>query len=167
MALDQRPFPDRSPAPDFELANQHGAPVRLRDLAGHPAFLVFFPFAFSRVCTGELRQLSSQAAIFEQAGSRVVGVSCDSRYTLRAYAEAEGLPFDLLSDFWPHGEVSRLFGAFDEQLGRPIRLTAVIRPDGSLAETFSTGPGEARPPAAYGDALGRLAAAPAAPGAVT
>lgn len=156
MALQQQLPPDRRTAPDFELPNQFGEPVRLELLRGQPVFLVFYPFAFSRVCTGELGQLRDAASMFDDAGARVLAISCDSRYALRAYAEAEALPFDLLADFWPHGRVAGSYGAFDEQLGRPVRLTAVIRADGTVAESFRTDPGEARPLEAYRAALARL-----------
>lgn len=147
-------------APDFELPNQFGEPVALRALRGSPVVLVFFPFAFSQVCTGELRELRDAASVFDAAGARVLAVSCDSRFTLRAWARSEDLGFDLLSDFWPHGEVSRAYGAFDEAQGRPGRLTVVIGPDGTVSSSFRAAAGEPRPLESYRRALSGYAARP-------
>ena len=94
------------PAPDFTLTDTHGSPVSLADLRGTPVVLVFVPFAFSGVCTGELCELRDNIGVFEAAGTRLMVVSCDPMYSLRAWAEQEGYAFDLLSDFWPHGEVA-------------------------------------------------------------
>ena len=92
------------PAPDFRLNDQHGQQVALSDFRGdaHVA-LVFFPFAFSGLCTGELCEIRDNLADFAGAGVQVVGISCDPMYSLRAFADAEGYEFPLLSDFWPHG----------------------------------------------------------------
>ncbi len=93
-------------APDFELLNQFGEPVRLSDLRGRNVVLVFFPFAFSGICTGELCEIRDNLALFEDADAVVLGISVDSKFAQRAYAEKEGYAFDLLADFWPHGAVA-------------------------------------------------------------
>jgi mycoredoxin-dependent peroxiredoxin len=64
--------------------------------------------------------------------TEVLGISCDSVYSLRAFADAEGLNFPLLSDFWPHGEVSRAYEVFNEAKGSPYRSSYVIDRDGVL-----------------------------------
>jgi len=89
------------PAPDFELVNQFGEPVRLSSFRGQNVVLVFYPFAFSGVCTGELCEIRDNLAVFEDARATVLAVSVDSKFSLRAYAEKEGYGFDLLADFWP------------------------------------------------------------------
>jgi len=91
------------PAPDFTLQDTHGTPVHLADLHGEPVLIVFYPFAFSGICTGELCELRDNIEDFETAGVRLLAVSTDSVFTLKAWQQQEGFSFDLLSDFWPHG----------------------------------------------------------------
>lgn len=144
------------PAPDFVLANQFGEPVALSGLRGANVVVVFYPFAFSGICTGEMCQLRDNLAEFSSANARVLAVSVDSKYTLRAYAEAEKLEFDLLADFWPHGEVARRYGVFNEERGMAGRGTFVIDADGVLRAVFTTPVGQARELARYFDALAEL-----------
>jgi peroxiredoxin len=144
-------------APDFELPDQFGAPQRLAARRGvRPVVLVFVPFAFSRTCTGELRELDANAELFADAGAEVLVASVDAKYALRAWAEAEGVGLTLLSDFWPHGGVAARYGAFDESAGFARRATFVIDVEGVIRSSFATGPGEPRPLSAYRHALGRL-----------
>ncbi len=147
------------PAPDAELVNQHGETVHLSALRGAPAALVFFPSAFSRVCTRELADLQGSRDLFSAHGVRLLGISTDSKYTLRAYAEAEGLSFDLLSDFWPHGAAARAFGVFDGEAGSARRSTFFLDADGVVSSVVSSDPGEPRSAAAYAAALALLAGA--------
>lgn len=144
-------------APDFDLPDQFGAPQRLADRRGvRPVVLVFVPFAFSRTCTGELRELDANAALFAEAGAEVLVASVDAKYALRAWAEAEGVGLTLLSDFWPHGGVAASYGAFDASAGFARRATFVIDEAGVIRASFATGPGEARPLSAYREALAGL-----------
>ncbi|MGR2753470.1 peroxiredoxin [Agromyces arachidis] len=144
-------------APDFILPDQFGAPQRLADRRGlRPVVLVFVPFAFSRTCTGELRELDAASAMFEEAGAEVLVASVDAKYALRAWAEAEGVGLTLLSDFWPHGGVAARYGAFDASAGFARRATFAIDAGGVIRSSFSAPPGEARPLSAYRDALRRL-----------
>ena len=99
-------------APDFTLPDQHGVPTTLSHMRGSLVALVFFPFAFSGTCTGELRQIRDGLEDFQHDGIQVLTISCDAIYALRAWADAEGYFFPLLSDFWPHGEVSQEYGVF-------------------------------------------------------
>ncbi|MCD2442080.1 peroxiredoxin [Agromyces sp. SYSU K20354] len=144
-------------APDFDLVNQFGQPVRLADYRGvKPVTLVFFPLAFSRVCQGELCELRDNIAIFGDASVELLGISVDSKHTLRAWAESESYSFQLLADFWPHGEVATAYGAFDDIAGTAHRATFVIGADGVIVSSFATPRGEARPLARYRDALAML-----------
>ncbi|MEI5582424.1 MULTISPECIES: peroxiredoxin [unclassified Agromyces] len=145
-------------APEFVLSDQYGAPQRLADRRGvRPVVLVFVPFAFSRTCTGELRELDANAALFDEVGAEVLVASVDAKYALRAWAEAEGVGLTLLSDFWPHGGAAATYGAFDESAGFARRATFAIGADGVIRSSFAAGPGEARPLSAYREALDALA----------
>jgi peroxiredoxin len=121
------------PVPGFALRDQHGATVTLASYQGVKAVVVmFYPFAFSRVCTGELRGVREELPRFESERVQLLAVSCDPVFALRAFAGADGLTFPLLSDFWPHGQVARAFGVFDEDRGCARRSTFVVDRDGLL-----------------------------------
>ena len=114
-------------APDFELKDQHGAPVRLSALRGKKnVVLVFYPLAFSGVCSGELCEMRDSFPEAERDDVELLTVSVDSVYAHRAWAETEGYKFGLLSDFWPHGEVARSYGVFDDEKGIATRGTFII-----------------------------------------
>lgn len=132
-----------SAVPDFSLKNQHGQDVSPADLRGAPAVLVFYPWAFSGICTGELCEIRDNLGAL--TGARVVAISCDAMFTQRAWADQEGYQFDLLSDFWPHGEVARAFGVFEESVGVSLRGTFVIDAEGVLRWSVVNAIGEARP----------------------
>ncbi|MFE6966203.1 peroxiredoxin [Agromyces sp. NPDC057679] len=148
-----------APAPDFELVDQHGRTVGLAGLrAEKPVVLVFFPLAFSRTCQGELCALRDDLSLFEDAGVHLVGVSVDSKFALRAWAEEEGYEFPLLSDFWPHGEVARAYDAFVEDRGYAARATFVIDEAGVIRAAFAKPAGEPRSIEQYREALELLRA---------
>lgn len=141
-------------APDFDLANQYGEHIRLSDFRGvRPVTLVFFPLAFSSTCTGELCALRDNLSLFQDKGVELIGISVDSKATLRAWAEQEGYDFALLADFWPHGAVAKEYGVFLEQKGFANRATFVIDVNGVIRASFITAPGEARSIEAYRGAL--------------
>ncbi|MCD6641206.1 MAG: peroxiredoxin [Nocardioides sp.] len=120
-------------APDFTLRDQFGQDVTLSAFRGHKAVaILFYPFAFSGVCTGELGGVRARLADFLSFDTEVLAISCDPIYSLRAFADAEGLNFPLLSDFWPHGAVSSAYEVFDERRGMPRRSSYVIDKDGIL-----------------------------------
>ena len=114
------------PAPGFTARNQHGELLALSGLRGAPAVIIFYPWAFSSICRDELAAVRDDHERFAALDARVLAVSCDAMYTLRAYADAEGIPFDLLSDHWPHGAIARAYGVFDEQAGCARRGTFVV-----------------------------------------
>jgi peroxiredoxin len=149
--------PTGDPAPDLTLPDHEGQAFTLSELRGHSAaLLVFFPFAFSGICSGELCALRDDIGAFRAAGVQVVGISCDPRESLRAWAAQEGFDFPLLSDFWPHGEVSRRYGVFFEPAGMPTRGTFLVDREGLLRWSVVNGPGEPRDLGAYREALARL-----------
>ena len=115
------------PAPDFALRDQHGQSVRLSSYQGQKAVVVmFYPFAFSRVCTGELCAVRDSLSTFESDAVQVLAVSCDPMFALRAFAEQDRLTFPLLSDFWPHGATAKAYGVFDEDRGCADRSTYIV-----------------------------------------
>jgi peroxiredoxin len=119
-------------APDFTLRDQHGQDVTLSELRGTPVVLLFYPFAFSRVCSGELRSIRDDHPALEHEGVRLLGISCDPMFALRAFAESERLTVPLLSDFWPHGAVARQYGVLDEDRGCARRSTFVVDSSGTV-----------------------------------
>ncbi|MFC7406021.1 peroxiredoxin [Georgenia alba] len=145
-----------SPAPDLELPDTRGTPVRLSALRGTPVALVFYPFAFSHVCHAELAELRDHLPEFTGRGVRVLGISTDSMFTLRAWDDEEGFGFDLLSDFWPHGEVSRCYGVFDDAKGHARRGSFLLDADGIVRWSVLSPAGQARDLAEYRAALTRL-----------
>ena len=121
------------PAPDFCLRDQFGQDVTLSSYRGSKAVaILFFPYAFSGVCTGEMSGIRDRLDEFLTFDTEVVAISCDPVYALRAFADQDGLNFPLLSDFWPHGEVTRAYEVFDEQKGSPRRSSYVVDKDGAL-----------------------------------
>ncbi|GAB2676770.1 peroxiredoxin [Thalassiella azotivora] len=146
-----------APAPDFTLRDQDGQDVSLSAFAGQSAVLVvFYPFAFSGICTGELCEIRDDLAAFRADGVQVLAVSCDPVFALRAWAQAEGYEFPLLSDFWPHGEVARTYGVFNETTGSATRGSFLVDRDGVLRWAVVNGMGEARDLAAYREAVAAL-----------
>lgn len=144
-------------APDFTLSDQHGEELTLSELvAEQPVALVFFPLAFSGICTGELCELRDNISMFGDARVRLLGISVDSVHALRAWSTEEGYEFSILSDFWPHGEVARQYGAFVEERGIATRATVLIGADRRVLASFETAPGEARDFAAYREALAAI-----------
>jgi peroxiredoxin len=146
------------PAPDFTLKDQTGAEVTLSSFRGDKAVaLVFYPFTFTGVCQGELCELRDDNSTYEKAGMQVLAVSCDSRHAQAKWAEEQGFGFPVLSDFWPHGEVAKAYGVFNDALGCAIRATFIIDKAGNVADTFSTDSlATPRDKSSYVEALGKL-----------
>ncbi|MEU8795562.1 peroxiredoxin [Streptomyces sp. NPDC048643] len=144
-------------APDFELKDNHGATVKLSDFRGEKnVVLLFYPFAFTGVCTGELCSLRDNLPQFTERDTQLLAVSNDSIHTLRVFAEQEGLEYPLLSDFWPHGNVSRAYGVFDEDKGCAVRGTFVIDKEGVVRWTVVNALPDARDLNEYVKALDTL-----------
>lgn len=147
------------PAADFELRDQHGQSVRLSDFRGEKAVvLVFYPFAFSAVCTGELRAIRDALPTYQNERVQLLAISCDPMFALRVFADCEGLGYPLLSDFWPHGAVAQSYGVFDPDRGCAERGTFIIDRDGVLRWSVHNAIPDARSLADYKQALARLAA---------
>ena len=114
-------------APDFELNDQHGQPVRLSSLRGAKnVVLVFYPLAFSGVCSSELSAMRDDFPEISRDDVELLTVSVDSTFTHRAWSDQQHFGFELLSDFWPHGAVAKLYGVFNEDRGIATRGTFII-----------------------------------------
>ena len=146
-----------SEAPDFVLRNQHGEQIQLSGLRGRPVVIVFYPWAFSRVCTGELCELRDNYQVITEAGAELLAISCDPMFSLRAWAEEQQFDFALLSDFWPHGAVASSYGVFDADRGASVRGTFVIDRDGVLRWSVINAIPDARSLEDYRKALAALA----------
>lgn len=144
-------------APDFTLVNQDGQEVTLSGLRGRKVVLVFFPFAFSSLCTDELCSLRDrdQEGDFDD-DTVLLGISVDSKHALRAFKAAEGLGYDLLSDIWPHGAVAQAYGAFLPERGMATRATFVLDREGIVRWAVVGGPGDVRNPEDYRAALAEI-----------
>jgi peroxiredoxin len=146
-----------SVAPDFELTNQHGQKVSLSSFRDKKNVVVlFYPFAFSGICTGELCALRDDLTPFQNDQVELLAISCDPMYSLKAFADVEKYEFSLLADFWPHGEVAKKYGVFQEERGFSTRGTFVIDKSGVIRWSVVNGPGEARDLAAYKAALAAI-----------
>ncbi len=144
-------------APDFSLPDSEKTPVTLSSFAGNKAvLLVFYPFAFSGLCTAELAALGDDLQTFQNDRVQVLAISADPTPALKAWKEAQGFGFPLLSDFWPHGEVAQAYGAFFEQAGMAVRGTFLVDVDGTIAFTEMNGPGEPRDQDAWRRAVAAL-----------
>jgi len=121
-----------SKAPDFTLTNQDRQPVKLSEQRGKPVVLAFFPAAFSSVCTKELCTFRDAMARLNSAKAQVYGISVDTFFTLKAFQDAQGYNFPLLSDF--NKEAIKEFGVFNEDMiglkGIAKRAVFVIDKDG-------------------------------------
>ncbi|MEY2569977.1 MAG: mycoredoxin-dependent peroxiredoxin [Acidimicrobiaceae bacterium] len=147
-----------SEAPDFTLKDQDGNEVTLSSFRGDKAVaIVFYPFTFTGVCQGELCELRDDNSQYSDAGLQVLAISCDSRHAQKVWAEQQGFTFPVLSDFWPHGEVAKAYGVFNDALGCAIRATFVVGKDGKVVDTFQTDSlGTARDKASYQAALSKI-----------
>ena len=115
---------------DFTLPATSGEQVTLSSLRGKPVLLVFYPHAFTGLCTDELCELRDNLEMFETAGVQLFGVSVDPLPALKVFHEQQGYQFPLLADFWPHGEVSRAYGVFDPGSGTAVRGSFLCDADG-------------------------------------
>ena len=140
-------------APGFAAPDVHGATVSLAGLRGQPVLLVFVPFAFTPICTDEAADLQRAWPRWRQQGVRVLMVCCDAVPTLRRWVEEHGVDFDVLSDFWPHGQVARAYDAFSERDGAADRVSVLIDAEGLLRWRTSAPRGKARPVADYEAAI--------------
>jgi peroxiredoxin len=144
-------------APDFTLRDQNNEEVTLSEFRGDKAVLViFYPLAFTGICTGELCRIRDELPTFQNDVVQVVTISVDSPYSHKVFSEKEGYEFPLLSDFWPHGAVAQRFGVFNEKTGFANRGTFLVDKDGIVQFAEVNSPGEGRDPADWAAAIKTL-----------
>ncbi|PXY27212.1 peroxiredoxin [Prauserella muralis] len=144
-------------APDFTLNDYNKQEVTLSSFRGDkPVLLVFYPFAFSGICQGELCQLRDEFATYDNDGVQILGVSVDTPFSLKAWAEQQGYQFPLLSDFWPHGEVAQKYGVFNDKAGLALRGTFLIDKEGIVRFAEVNQPGEPRDQESWKKAIAEL-----------
>jgi peroxiredoxin len=145
-------------APDFTTKNADGEEVTLSSFRGEKAvLLVFYPFAFSSICTGELCQVREDLPRYQNDDLQILAISTDPTFTLKAWSKAESFEFPLLSDFWPHGSIAERYGVFNDKAGFAVRGTFLVDTDGVVRFAEVNGPGEARDQDGWQRAIAALA----------
>jgi peroxiredoxin (alkyl hydroperoxide reductase subunit C) len=145
------------PAPDFALRDQNNEEVSLASFRGSKAvLLVFYPFAFTGICTNELGRVRDELDTFQNDDVQVLTISCDSPYAHKIFSQREGFDFPLLADFWPHGAVAQAYGVFNDKVGVANRGTFLIDRDGTVRFAECNRIGEGRDPAAWQAAIKSL-----------
>ncbi len=146
-----------SVAPDFTLKDQNNQEVTLSSFRGDRAVLVvFYPFAFSGICTGELCAVRDELHTFQNDDVQILAISCDHAFALKAWAGQEGYEFPLLADFWPHGATAQAYGVFNDKAGFALRGTFLVDKEGVLQFVEVNQPGEARDQDGWKKALAAL-----------
>jgi mycoredoxin-dependent peroxiredoxin len=144
-------------APGFTLKDQNNQDRTLSEFHGnHNVLIVFYPFAFSGLCTGELDELRENLTEYQNSNVQVLGVSVDSVYALKVWSQQQRYEFPLLSDFWPHGEVTQAYGVFNEVAGMANRATFLVDTDSVIRFMEVNQPGEPRDQTVWKQALAEL-----------
>jgi peroxiredoxin len=132
-----------TPAPSFKLATEDGGSVTEKDLKGQRTVLVFYPFAFSPVCTDQLQLYEAALGELKSKGvTKLCGVSCDSSWSQQAFREKLGVSIEQLSDFEPKGAACKAFGVLHEG-GFPERALIAIGAEGIVRWSYQAPmPGE-------------------------
>ncbi len=123
------------PVPAFSLGTEDGQRFTEKDLQGRTTVLVFYPFAFSPVCTDQLSLYEDSLAEITAGGTAIYGVSCDSSYSQKAFREKLGVSIPQLSDFEPKGRACEAFGVLHPG-GFPQRALVIAGPDGSVRWSY-------------------------------
>ncbi len=141
-------------APDFTLKDQNNQEITLSSYRGKQNVLVvFYPFAFSGICTGELCAVRDDLGSFQNEDVQILAVSVDHAFALKAWSIDQGYEFPLLADFWPHGKVAQDYGVFNDGAGFAVRGTFLVDKTGTVQFAEVNGPGEARDQDAWKKAL--------------
>jgi peroxiredoxin (alkyl hydroperoxide reductase subunit C) len=119
-----------TPAPEFRLIDETGEKFTRESLLGQTTVFVFYPFAFSPVCTDQFQVYEEVLDELEELGAKLYGVSCDATWSQKAFREKLGVSIPQLSDFEPKGEMSRAFGAYFDRGGFSNRALVIVNPEG-------------------------------------
>jgi peroxiredoxin (alkyl hydroperoxide reductase subunit C) len=154
------PLPVGTKAPDFTLKDQNNQDVRLAAFHDRKAVLVvFYPLTFTGTCRGELTEIRDNIDLYVHDELQTLAVSVDSVYSHKVWSLEQGFEFPLLADFWPHGGVARQYEVFNDTAGFANRGTFLIDKDGTIRYAEMVGPGQARDPKAWQQAIAALPAA--------
>lgn len=144
-------------APGFTLSDQNGEKVSLDSLKGHNALIVFIPFPFTGHCDNEGCQLRDGLAELGDIDAKVVVITTHATATNAKWASENNFNFPVLSDFWPHGDTAKAYGAFNETLGCANRLTYILDAEGVIQDVVMTDSlGTPRKYELYGEALAAI-----------
>jgi mycoredoxin-dependent peroxiredoxin len=144
-------------APDFTLRDQNREEFTLSSFRGRKAvLLVFYPFAFTGICTGELHRVRDDIDTYQNDDVQVVSISVDSVYSQKIFSMREEFEFPMLADFWPHGEIAQRYGVFNEDGGCANRGTFLIDRDGIVRFAEMNQIGEGRDAEAWAAAIKAL-----------
>jgi peroxiredoxin (alkyl hydroperoxide reductase subunit C) len=124
-----------TPVPEFTLHREDGSEFTAADLQGKTTVLVFYPFAFSPVCTDQLSLYEEVKDEFTDRGATLFGVSCDSTWTQTAFREKLGVSIEQLSDWEPKGAACEAFGVLHPG-GFPQRALVIVGPDGVVKWSY-------------------------------
>ena len=127
-----------SPAPDFSLYDQDRNEVTLESLKGRKSLVVFIPFPFTGTCEGELCAIRDGLAELNDLDANVVAITTNPLFSNKAWSDQNGFGFPVLADFWPHGEVTDAYGAFDPAVGAAHRQTFVLDAEGVVRSVVAT-----------------------------
>ena len=126
------------PAPGFDLISQEREEVGLESLKGHKSLIVFIPFPFTGICDSEACMLRDELSALGDLDAKVVVITAHAIPSNKRWADENGLNFPVLSDYWPHGVVSRAYGTFNEKLGVANRFTFVLDAEGTVRDVINT-----------------------------
>jgi peroxiredoxin (alkyl hydroperoxide reductase subunit C) len=154
------PLPVGVEAPDFTLRDQNNEVVTLSSFRGSKAvLLVFYPWAFTSICTGELGQIRDRIDEFANDAVQVLTLSVDSSFVHKIFSQRDELNYPLLADFWPHGAVAQAYGVFNSDAGVSNRGTFLIDRDGIIRFSEAKEIGVGRDPQRWLDEIAALSAA--------
>ena len=126
-------------APRFELIDQERNSVTSDDLKGEKSLVVFIPFPFSGICSGELCMIRDRLAALNDLDAKVVVITVDTHFTNQKWSEDNGFQFPVLSDYWPHGATAQAYDAFNEKVGAANRVTYVLDEEGMIRQVIDSG----------------------------
>jgi len=139
--------------PSFALTDEDGQRFDSEELKGRTSVLIFYPFAFSPVCTDQLQLYEREQETFDRLGATLYGISCNAHWSQRAFKEKLGVNIQQLSDFEPKGEVSKLLDVYHSG-GFSQRAIIIVDEEGVVSWNYQAeSPGELPPVELIIDAL--------------